>query len=1092
MSETFHTEKLLSCQIPAIALLINSGFHYLGPIQISKERGGRLSNVFLENIEHERLMKFNSFQYLERTYPFSEANIWLAMERLKAASTDGLQRSNAAVYRLLTRGTTLEQTVNGDTKSHSLHYIDWKTPSNNVFHVAAGFEVERSRSRDTARPDLVLFVNGIPFAVIECTAPEFSVEEAIARMIRNQSDEYVPGLFATVQIVIAINEKQARYACVGTRAKFWSAWHEDLPESPLTKQLQALIKTDLDHSIKAELFEFAQSEHTRHVTDFNLQQERAPYSNREQVSAQDQTLYALCRPQRLLELAYAYTIFNGGQRQITRYHQFFAVRRAMASVRQIDQEGRRKGGIVWHAQGAGKSQTMVMLARQLALAADIVQPRIVFITERNEIASHLGNTFEECAMHPGEARSLGELIAMVGNPKAQVITSRAHKFTRAASLKKHSDESAEIFVLVDESHRTPLGEYANEMRRIFPRLCYIGFTGTPLTEKEREQTLSSLGGFIDIYPSDKAVEDRVVLPVLYEARHIPLEHDQAAMERWFERHARNLGDHQKTRLHEHYAKARTLPFDKQLNYLIALDVSAHFSASYKGSGLKGQLVAPSKHLALTYKNTLDELGIVTSALLIFSPKTPEGLASPDEEDEEQDIAMERFWRETMVRYGNEAEYDRLTIEQFDRAPAPEILIVVDKCLNNFSVPQNAVLYLARPLSGHALLQAIARVNRLFDDASKEEQDKKPFGIIIDYTGMLGDLDKKLTLYPELQEFDEFDLRGVLIGADLEIKKLPRQRAALWEIFRDVENHDDREHLQRTLRDETLRTEFHARLANFTRTLEVALGNDNFLMDTPAEDLRQYEQDLCRFHQLKTTATLRFGENLDFRQEYTPKVAKLLHPPSEQLLRQLTPINIFHEKSFQATLLAYGLTSTAAKADASAYNTRKAIRERLAQDPAFYEIFAKQIQQVIDEYHARRIGDDEFLRHATDIKDAVVHHRLARVPVEIRDNEDAIVFHAAIFPILESAELRATDEQRPDLDAYAAGAALEILKIFAKHRKEKYWSDIQTRRDTESAIDDYLCDVVEKEAKIALTSEQKNDLIGKIMRLAGSRAINGED
>jgi type I restriction enzyme R subunit len=243
-------EKYLS-QIPALQVLVNLGYQYLTPAEALAARGGKAGNVLLEGILREQLKKLNRIQHKGGSYLFSEENIQSAIQRLKNVKYDGLLKTNEAVYDLLTLGVALEQSIEGDLKSFTLNYVDWRNPANNVYHVAAEFAVERTRSLETCRPDIVLFVNGIPFAVLECKSPKVEVVQAISQTIRNQRDEYIPRLFTYVQMVLAVNKNEARYATTGTPAKFWSKWKEDVADA----ELAPLLEHPLPESVKASLFD---------------------------------------------------------------------------------------------------------------------------------------------------------------------------------------------------------------------------------------------------------------------------------------------------------------------------------------------------------------------------------------------------------------------------------------------------------------------------------------------------------------------------------------------------------------------------------------------------------------------------------------------------------------------------------------------------------------------------------------------------------------------------------------------------------------------------------------------------------------------
>jgi len=218
-------EKRLS-QLPALQLLVAMGFEFLTPAKALRERQDRTSNVLLENILRSQLKEINRIRYKGGEYLFSEENVQSAIQKLKNIKYDGLLKTNETIYDLITLGTAMEQTIEGDSKSFNMNYIDWRNPGRNTFHVTVEYSVERSRSTETARPDIVLFVNGIPFCVIECKAPQVEVEQAVSQSIRNQNDDYIPKLFIYSQMVLALNKNSAMYATTGTAAKFWGQWRE--------------------------------------------------------------------------------------------------------------------------------------------------------------------------------------------------------------------------------------------------------------------------------------------------------------------------------------------------------------------------------------------------------------------------------------------------------------------------------------------------------------------------------------------------------------------------------------------------------------------------------------------------------------------------------------------------------------------------------------------------------------------------------------------------------------------------------------------------------------------------------------------------
>lgn len=1056
-------EKYLS-QIPALKQLINMGFKYLTPAQALAERGGRSSNVLLEGILREQLKAINRIQYKGGEYLFSEENIQSAIQKLKNVKFDGLQQTNETIYDLITLGTAMEQTIEGDSKSFNLNYIDWRNWDRNEFHVTAEFSVERSRSTKTTRPDLVLFVNGIPFAVIECKSPKVEVEQAVSQSIRNQGDDYIPRLFTYVQLVMGINKNKALYATAGTPARFWGLWKEHRDNEA---QVAACINTPLAVETKDHLFsgEFAVAR--KYFDALESEGQR-------RVTEQDKTIYSLCRPERLVELAYKFTVFDGGLKKIARYQQYFVIKSTLEWVKQFNGENRRKGGVIWHTQGSGKSITMVMLARNLALDRHIHNPRIVLVTDRDDLDKQLSNTFAACGLDPNRATSGRHLLELVSEHQAGIVTTLIHKFDKALNIRKHQETSANIFMLVDESHRTNFGSFSARMRQMFPNACYLGFTGTPLLKKEKNN-FAKFGGLIEPhYSINQAVEDKAVVPLLYEGRHVEMEQNKAAIDLWFERHTNGLTREQQSDLKKKYARAEMLNKADQVIYMRAFDISEHYRANWQGTGFKAQLVAPNKASALKYHAFLNDIGFVSSDVIISPPDTREGYEEVDDEPTDEVV---KFWQKMMNRYGSEEEYTKQIINQFKHGDEPEILIVVDKLLTGFDAPRNTVLYLCRILREHTLLQAIARVNRLFEG--------KDFGYIVDYASVLGELDKALTMYSAFEGYDEDDLKGTLTSIQDEVSKLPQRYSDLWDIFKEVKNQHDEETYEVLLADDALRKEFYQRLADYTKTLGIALSTERFVMKISDEKLKQYKDDLKRFQNLKSAVKLRYAEAIDYR-DYEPKIKKLLdtHIQANEVIQLNEPVNIFDEKRFNQVKEEQGVYSsktTAAKADAIAHATKKAITEKMDEDPAFYEKFSKLIQQAIDDFKAKRISDLEYLNRVTDIRNKVSTRQHDDVPEKLDGNEDAMAFYGILKPFFDEHRL---DE--PFCEEVSAGTALAIQSILQRHWKVHFWDDDDAQKRAMNDIDDYLYDQVKDVRKVELSLDQMDEIIERSMQVARHR------
>jgi len=1061
----FATNEKLTSQIPALQLLIAMGYEYISPEDALTERQGRFSNVLLENILRNQLKEINRIRYKGSEYLFSEENVQSAIQKLKNIKYDGLLKTNEAIYDLITLGTAMEQTIEGDSKSFNMNYIDWRNPGRNTFHVTVEYSVERSRSTETARPDIILFVNGIPFCVIECKAPQTEVEQAVSQSIRNQNDDYIPKLFIYSQMVLALNKNSAMYATTGTAAKFWGVWKEpqmDNGEREFEK-LAAVINQPLAEDVVARI-----------SSTFDVKPE-ALTGNR-LVTEQDKSLFSLGRPERLLELAWKFTVFDGGIKKIARYQQYFVIKSTLNRVKHFDSADSRKGGVIWHTQGSGKSLTMVMLARNLALDPEILNPRIVLVTDRDDLDKQLGNTFAACGLEANRATSGRNLLELVAEKKSGIITTLIHKFDKAYAAKKYQDASPDIFILVDESHRTQFGSFSARMRQMFPHACYLGFTGTPLLKKEKN-SFTKFGELVEPhYSITQAVEDGAVVPLLYEGRHVEMTQNKEAVDLWFERHTKGLTKEQQADLKRKYARAEMLNKADQVIYMRAFDISEHFRSNWQGTGFKAQLVAPNKASALKYNAHLNEIGIVSSEVVISPPDMREGYEETDDETTDEVV---KFWQKMMKRYGSEDEYTKQLINQFKHGSEPEILIVVDKLLTGFDAPRNAVLYLCRVLKEHTLLQAIARVNRLYEG--------KEFGFIVDYASVLGELDKALTMYSAFEGFDESDLVGTLTSINSEVEKLPGRYSDLWDLFKTVKHSYDEEAYEVLLADDELREEFYSRLSEFGKTLGIALSSEKFLTETDEKTLNRYKADLRKFQSLKASVKLRYAEAIDYR-DYEPKIKKLLdtHIQANEVVQLNEPVNIFDDKMFNQVKEEQGVyktkKTTASKADTIAHATKKVITEKMDEDPAFYEKFSKLIQQAIEDFRAKRISDLDYLNKVVDIRNKVVGKVHDDIPDTLSGNEDAMAYFGVLKPFLEKHELG-----KEDLESAAADTAIAIHGILEKHKKVHFWDDDDAQKQAVNEIDDYLYDELKTDRGVELSLDQMDDIIEKVLQVAKHRS-----
>lgn len=968
-----HFDEDCISKLPAIIMLQKLGWEYLSPAEATKLRCGNTSGVLLEVVLVSWLREHNRIGYKAGEYPFSESNIMSAVNALKDSTYEGLVRTNENIYDLLTLGKSLPQIVEGDLKSFSLHYIDWEHPERNVYHVTEEYAVARTGSNDNLRPDIVLFVNGIPLVVIECKSPAIkdAMEQAISQQIRNQKDDGIPRLFHYSQLLLALSKNEAKYATCGTSARFWAMWRENNDTAVAELKAQSLTAHETEKLLKA----YGNEEKVRELIDFHVEQI---------VTSQDLALHALCSPERLLELTYSFVLYDAREKKIARYQQYFCVKTILSRIRETGKDGKRLGGVVWHTQGSGKSLTMVMLAKAIALCPDIPDYRIILVTDRVDLDDQIYKTFHACGKEPVQATTGKHLAKVISANKACIVTAVVNKFETAVNRYEVINTSPDVFVLVDEGHRSQFGRMNAKLKKSLPNACYIGFTGTPVMKQEKN-TMAKFGGLIDSYTIDQAVKDKAVVPLLYEGRHVEQQVDKKGIDRWFEEVTAPLTKEQKNDLKMKFSTTDQLNKTDQKIKAIAWDIGIHFCQYWQGTKLKGQLVAQDKVTALKYKKYLDEFGKVSSEVLISGPDEREGETDIYAENKE---VVQRFWKTVVQRFGNEKQYNKQIINAFKKSETPEIIIVVDKLLTGFDAPKNTVLYLTRKLKDHTLLQAIARVNRLYDD--------KDFGYIIDYRGILEGLNQALDVYAKMPEFDESDIAGLLQDVNTEAAKLPEKHSILWDTFKTIKNKADEEEYEMLLGGGALREKFYERLSGFSRTLMIALSSEAFYQEVADVKIRQYRADYNFFQKLKSAVQQRYSEIVKFSQ-YESKIQDLLNTyvKASPAIPITNLVNIFDKDAFEQEV--QNLKSDAAKADTIAHRTKQEIALKMADDPAFYKRFSTMLEAVIKAFREERIKALEYLKQVTEIMQKVMNRTGDDIPEVLTDNDIA----KAYFGILES-------------------------------------------------------------------------------------------
>ena len=1054
-------------QIPALRLLMALGWQYLTPNEALALRGGKYANVVLEDVLMDWLHSHNHIHYKGGAYEFTEANLVSVVRELRDIPVQpGLIPASQQAYELLTLGKSVEQTIDGDKRSFTVQLIDWHNPDNNVYHVSDEFTVERRGSHQTRRPDIVLFVNGIPLVVIECKRPDRqtsegkpSVHEAVSQMLRNQRfDDEIPHLFVYSQVLMALSVNDALFGTTGLGAKYWGIWKE---EDEIEPQVAGLANAQLNEGEKDRLYTWRDDARwTRRYFDIqDAAGDRLP-------TTQDRTIYALLRPARLLELAYRFIVYDGGVKKIARYQQYFAIKATVNRVTSFA-NGKRSGGVIWHTTGSGKSLTMVMLAKALALHPAVPNPRVVIVTDRIDLDQQIWETFKACGKRVYKAASGVDLIHLIREPKHEIITTVIDKFEAAAKARLR-DDNPNIFVLVDESHRSQYGTSHARMEEVFPNACYIGFTGTPLLKKEKS-TAARFGGFIHKYTMRQAVADGTVVPLLYEGRIVDLDVSREVLDQWFERRTATLTADQKADLKRKMSRYEEVNRTRSRLEAIAWDIARHYRQTWRGTGFKGQFATASKELAIQYMYALEDEGI-DCKVIISAPDTREG--NEDDDPTKQPLVQD-FWKRMMQLYGSEDKYLSEITASFGREDGTEILIVVDKLLVGFDEPRNTVLYIDKPLREHGLLQAIARVNRLYEG--------KDYGHIIDFRGVLGELNEALETYNALEDFDLEDVAGTVTETSQIVDELPNLHDRVWAVFDPVVNKHDQEALERFLEPEDRRQRFYDALNDFARALKVALSTSDFYLSTPEARINLYKRDLVFFHSLRTSVKLRYAESVDYG-EYEQKIRKLLNDHIQaEGVSVLTPeVNIFNEPAFEAAVGQ--LKSPAARADAIAYKLKKTATEKMEEDPAFYRKFSQLIEDTIEEYKQGRLDELQYLEQVEAALERMRSGQDSSLPQQLADRLDAIAYFGLMVEALNTQQLGGTND---DLVSLVADLALQLELAINQLKVRDWTTSLDVANRMKIALEDLIYDFKNAHG-LVLTSGEMDTIIETIVETARKR------
>ena len=906
--------EMSTSQRPAIEVLQKLGYKYISEEENKKLRNYILTDVIFKDTLAKKLNEINNYEYKGEKYKFSASTIGQAIKDLNEDLVTGLISTNEKIYDLLTLGKSYQENmVDGTKRSFDIKYIDFEHPENNDFYVTEEFSVLRMNGKDYARPDIVLFVNGIPLAVIECKDASVPIIQAISQNIRNQKPDYIPQLFKFIQIVMAANKNETKYATCGTPDKFWSTWNEQYVE----KQNELLDKTVIGR----------------------------------QVTKQDRDIISLFEKERFLELIKDFIIFEAGTKKICRYQQYFAVKAMLERIKHY-----KKGGVVWHTQGSGKSITMVYVTKKLMEDKEIQNPQVVIVTDRVDLDKQIHKTFNRIGVEAARATTGNNLTELIKNEKIRVITTVVNKFETVVKSGVAVD-APNTFILVDEGHRTQYGEINRRMQEVFKGAIYISFTGTPIMKKDKN-IFDKFGGLIHKYSLDDALKDKAIVPLIYEGKMVDQEVSKEAIDMRLDMLTRNLTPEQKTEVMKKWSRFEKVASSEQRLELIAWDIAKNYNETLKGTGFNAMLACNKKVEAVKYYNIFrDEFPELEVAVVISSPDMREGEGSIDEDT---DDIVKKFYINTISNYKNEEEYEETIKSKFINGDI-DILIVVDKLLTGFDAPKASTLYLDKQIKEHNLLQAIARVNRLCDG--------KDYGYIVDYRGLLGELDKALTMYQEagLEEFKEEDIKSSVYYIDTEINNMFEAYEDLKGLFKDIKNKNDLEEYEILLEDEKIRKDFYNKLCKFGSMLGIILPSDQAYYKVGKEKISELRKALAFYQKLRATVKLRYSETIDHK-EYEAKMQKLLdnYVVAKEMMRITEPVDITDAENFDKELEKMG--TDRGKADAIRTRLTRTISEKSKADPAYYKKFSTRIEETIEEYRNRRITDSEYLQKMQDIKE----------------------------------------------------------------------------------------------------------------------------
>lgn len=1027
-----------SSKYPAIEVLKKLDYTYISPDGISGLKRGK-STPILTKILEKKLKELNDYEYKGKVYKFNEEIIKKAIKDIDVPIIEGLVNANEKIYDMLMLGKAYEVfTVDGNKRSYNINYIDWENIDNNDFHFTEEYKLEKNKKsidENHIIPDIVVFINGIPMAVIEAKRPSISIDEAMSQMIRNQKPDYIPDLFKYVQIVMATNKNQVKYASCGTPKKFWSMWREE------------------DNDWHNELLKKA-------VID-------------RKITKQDEDIVSLFSRERFLEIIQYFILFDLNVKKIARYQQYFGVKAILERIEKKDENGNRKSGVIWHTQGSGKSLTMVMLARYVSSIYRDLATKVIVVTDRVDLDDQIYQTFMHTSLRPSKASTGRHLVELINDDGVDLVTTVVNKFVTAADLKEPVT-SSDIFILVDESHRTQYGKFHNKMKELFPNACYLGFTGTPLMKKEKN-TMMKFGSIrpIHVYTIADAVRDKTILPLYYEGRMVDQSVNQKAIDTTLDIITRNCNEEQKEQVMKKWSQFSKIASSDQRIRLIAFKIYDDYMKRLKNTEFNALLATSSKIDAIRYWEHFNELGDIETSVVISSPDTREGHDKVEEEESKKKELY--FWNKMMDRYGSEDKYENRIKNDFVEGNI-DILIVVDKLLTGFDAPKAQVLYIDKPLKEHNLLQAIARVNRL--------EEGKDRGLIIDFRGLLAELDAAMETYSGagLENFDPKDLKGALYDSLTVIGELRGNHSNLVDMFKSIKNKRDSEAYELLLADKKTRDIFYENLRKLRNSLDLAVTLEK-VYNSIEDEIFQYEKDYKFFYELRKIVSLRYGDTIDTK-GLEKQMQGLMdqHIAAEGVSRITHSINLNDKAEFRREIERLG--SPAAKADAIHSRITSSISKKYSRDPSYYRKFSEMIEKTLNEYKDKRISEKEYLEQMYKHYDSYEEEDIMEYPDLIKENNTAKAFYGSMVDILKE-DIEEYGQDNKQLKNNFGKLSMDVEDVISKLTQVDWHKNPDINNDMAQAIEDLTYEFY-KEHGLNIDWEEIDKIIIEIKKIAYER------